>query len=889
MANPNLSGGWTRIPETKQDSASIQTTPGQTLCIRARHNLGGNVSEWDYIQHDVTGKLVTPERPSSILVCGVQGQISVGWINPPIDDFDHVEIAVGAGQDPNDASVVYSGSNLSFVSDRVYETGREYRVFIRSVDTSRHQSEWSDGIPVNVDTLTGLSGSTRIFASYGNDPFHALGDTGNLYVVLQTGLLWCRASSGWWNTGINVHAAGPVNFSIRNSSIVIPSGQSPSRQNSGIPIPPEIADGSTASGDDGRTWRWSLLGQSFDLIGDVTPDTNIPTSLPDWIVNDPPTGCGRIIPVTRFPPKPLPEAIDGIEGEPQPAYDICVADDGTIGDYINGAWTARQVRWKPLSQLGEIIFRKDTPDEWTWFDQDPVESTANQYRERWRMVVSLSIESDNDGRGYYGQLFLRNFRTQAWEMIYQICDPDIPIPAPPRDLAITTADIENRVSVTLEWLAPRASEVPLRYRYRLFEKVQFDDDGQRINLMSGTTTLTSAAGVHDVDPPERYYMEVRSEYIGGNSKWVRIEGLIGLSCAEDPAPLAPSLSFTGVSATSGTFNGVPGITTSSTLGRITYNWGYPGSGTRPAYWAWDAGPINFNAYIQPSEAGGERGDVQLTDPDGNVYTVYPDRFPGHTNPTSLNQDEDLGSREMPGLVGLMSGRMISRCGSVFRWGQRAILDIMRAQALTPFGTPFNQNLRVENLANVTPQGTEAGTFHFQYRSAGASPSSADVTAVQILIRGWHMDEHGRPDVSDSISVYGGTRFFNVTVRADTPSGTRARNIAGRFPIHSGSGAKEIRLTTGSASTDRILVVSGMPTDFDGFYSISMRLRDAASTSVSLAQSTYGNWTSIRFQQVGTRRPPPPPTVGIPLNVRGNESPAVVIDLGIRMGTAAVRR
>ena len=50
MANPNLSGEWTRIPETKEDSASIQTTPGQVLCIRARHRSSdGNVSEWDYI------------------------------------------------------------------------------------------------------------------------------------------------------------------------------------------------------------------------------------------------------------------------------------------------------------------------------------------------------------------------------------------------------------------------------------------------------------------------------------------------------------------------------------------------------------------------------------------------------------------------------------------------------------------------------------------------------------------------------------------------------------------------------------------------------------------------------------------------------------------------
>ena len=702
------------------------------------------------------------------------------------------------------------------------------------------------------------------------------GDMDNLFVNLNTGVLWRRGTPGWWNTGINVHATGPVRYEIPSSDIFVPLGQVPDANSLGLPIGPEIPDGSTASGGDGRVWTWLMAAQRFFLSTDITPRTNIPSSMPDWIINRPPTGCGRIIPVTRYPPNPLPDTLEGIEGETTPAYDIAVSDDGTIADFINGKWTARGIRWKTISQAGDVIFRKDTPEEWTWFDSDPTEPDRSKpYSDRWRVVVSMSLGNDSTGSGYYGQMYIRNFRTQSWEKYYTLCDPNIPIPAAPRSLAVGTTDVEQRIRIVLSWAAPQSRLAPQNYRYRLFEKTRFDNDGSIVTLMAGTTTLLSVAELHVVDPPTRYYLEVRAEYVDGNSKWVRIETLVGLSCAEDPAPLAPSLSFTGISQTSGTFNGVPGITTSSTLGRITYNWGYPGSGTRPAYWAWEAGPINFNAYIQPSEAGGERGSIQLTDPDGNAYTVYPDRWPGHTNPTSLRQSEGFGgisAREMPGLVGLMSGRMISRCGSVFRWGQRAILDIMRAQSLTPFGTPFNQNLRVENLANVTPQGTAAGTFHFQYRAAGTSPSSADVTAVQILIRGWHMDEYGRPDVSDSISVYGGTRFFNATVRADTPSGTRARNIAGVFPIHSGSGAKEIRLTTGSSSTDRILVVSGMPTDFDGFYSISMRLRDAASTSVSLAQSTYGNWTSIRFQQIGTRRPPPPPTVGIPLNVRGNESP-----------------
>ena len=873
MANPNLSGDWTRVPESRDDSASIQTTPGQTICIRARHvSEDGNVSEWDYIEHDVTGKLDQKETPIGIIVAGAQGQISVRYEPPPIEDFDYIQIAIGTSTDPLESAVVYEGRDKAWVSRRSFQPSSRYYVFLRGLDTSRNPSGWTEGIAVDPRPLTG--GSARVFSSHSRQPNLFVGDTGDLYVVLNSGVLWSRSSAGWWNTQINVHSEGPTRYRIPSSSAFVPAGQTPQPGQLGVPIAAEIPDGSTASGDDGRIWTWSLGGQRFFEAGDITPQTNIPSSLPDWIVNEPPTGCGRIIPVTRFPPRDLPDALEGFEGETKPAYDICVSDDGAIGDFINGKWTARQIRWKSLSQDGEVIFRKDTPNEWTWFDKDPVESNlANQYGSKWRTVVSLNLGVDSTGADYYGQMYIRNFRNQNWEKYYQICDPNVPEPAAPRNPMIATRDVENRVQITLTWDAPSSRLPPAGYRYRLFEKEQFDDDGTRINLMGGYTTFLTAAAVRDVDPPTRYYLEVRAEYVDGNSRWVRVEALIGLACAEDPPPLAPALSYSGVALTSGTFNGVPGVTTrGGLLSSITFNWGYPGSGTRPAYWAWESGPNNLNPYIQPSEPGGDRGDIQLTDPDGNQYTVYPDRFPGHTNPTSWLQPPERGAREQPGLVGLMSGRMLSRCGSVFRWGARSIIDIMRAEALTGFSWRYNQNLRINNLANVTPQGTAAGTFHFQYRVAGSDPSGAGVQAVQILIRGWHMDEYGRPDVFNDVSDFPGISAFNVTIRADTASGTRARNISSLAPIGSGSGAKEITLTTGNQGTDRILVVSGIPTDFDGFYSISMRYRDADSSATSLTQSTYGNWSSIRFQQIGQRRPPPAPTVGIPLNVTGNESP-----------------
>ena len=873
MANPNLSGDWTRIPETKEDSASIQTTPGQRLCIRARHrSADGNVSEWDYIEHDVAGKTELKEGPADILAAGAQGQISIRYEPPPIEDFDYIQIAVGLTEEPSEAVVAYEGRERQWISPQAYQPSSRYYVFLRGLDTSRNASAWTEPIAVEPATLTD-SGAT-VLHDFASQPQAAQGADGNLHVITSSGVLSAKVAGAWWNTRINVHAAGAAVYHIANSSRIVPSGATPFTGILGIPIGPEIPPGSTAQGDDGRTWNWSIPTQRFVLASDITLEDAGPDSSLDWQVNKPPPGCGRIYSVSTGPPVALANATEGVEGGARQAYDIAVTHEGAIYDYINGSWQARAIRLKPFGQDAIIRFRDDAPERWTWLDQEPVPAAgAFAYGETWRIVVCLSQGRDAAGNGLYGRTYIRNRRTVSWEFLTALCDESIPLPAAPRNPAIATADTAERIRITLSWQAPASRRRPTRYRYRLFAKAAFDNDGSIVTLMSGVTTLLTAGEVHDVDPPARFYLEVRAEYEAGNSNWARTEGLIGLSCADDPPPLAPALSFSGPALTLGTFNGIRGATTRGGLSTsIRFNWGYPGSGTRPAFWAWESGPNNLNPYIQPAEAGGERGDIQLTDPGGNSYTVYPDSYPGHSNPRSWSQSEGGPSlREVPGLVGRMSGRMISRCGSVFRWGERAIIDILRAETLTGFAWGFNRTLAINNLANVTPQGTAAGTFHFQYRVAGSNPSGAGIQAVQILIRGWIMDEHGRPEVSDSISQLPGTRPFNVTVRADRADGPLARSISSLAPIHSGSGAKEITLTTGGTGTDRILVVSGIPTDYDGFFSISMRYRDAANSGVSLPASSYGNWSSIRFQQRGTVRPPPPPTIGLVLNVRGNES------------------
>ena len=320
---------------------------------------------------------------------------------------------------------------------------------------------------------------------------------------------------------------------------------------------------------------------------DITPETNVVSTLPDWIINKPPAGCGGIIPITRFPPNPLSESLEGIEGLVRPNYYICVADDGTIGDFINGRWTARAIRWKTVGQAGKVALRKDTPDDWTWFDTEPVEGDrAKQYEDadgNWRVIVSLNLGRDSTGAGYYGQMYIRNFRTQRWEKYYQLCDPDLPVPAVPRNLSITAEDEAQRSRITLAWQPPRAPTPPSGYRYRLFRKTQFDSDETYDSLMSGYTTFLEVSEIHLVDPPERYYLEVRAEYLTGNSNWTRIEGLIGLACASDPLPNAPDLFYTDNRSrrlASTVYDGVQGAEVSS-ITRATGNYQYPGSGPRP--------------------------------------------------------------------------------------------------------------------------------------------------------------------------------------------------------------------------------------------------------------------------------------------------------------------
>ena len=407
MANPNIGGEWTPV-SAEDTEASIATTPGVQLCIRAAHvSAAGNVGEYKYIVHDVPGKVLQRERPADILAAAAQGQISISYRKPPIEDFDHIEIAVGTNADPSEAESVYEGRDVEWVSRKVYQPTNTYYVFLRAFDTSRNASDWTDGIAVSPRTLT--DSRATVHSSYTGEPSPSTGGTDDLYVVLSSGVLWARSTSGWWNTRINVHASGPERHYISTSGIFVASGQVPTPGQLGIPIGPEIPPGSTATGRDGRTWLWSPGGQRFFLSGDSTPQPPAPVSLPDPEVNRTPTGCGRIFFVSQWPPLDISDFQEGIEGEARPNYDICVTEDGTIGDNINGTWIQRNVRLKPFRRAGRIFVRADTPDEWTWLDQEPaILQAARQNGDVWWIVISLNQGADANGGGTTGD---RTFAT----------------------------------------------------------------------------------------------------------------------------------------------------------------------------------------------------------------------------------------------------------------------------------------------------------------------------------------------------------------------------------------------------------------------------------------------------------------------------------------------
>ena len=858
MASPNIGGEWLPVP-AEQDSASLQTTPGQQLCIRAAHvSADGNLSEWKYITHDVEGKHVQDTPPAGIRVAGAQGQIAVRYDPPPIEDYDYIQIAVGRTQGPSEAAVVYEGRDQRWVSRQVYQPNQRLYVFLRGLDTSRNPSDWTDAIAVTPQTLSD-SGATVLHA-YAGEP-RAAAELGDLHVVLSSGVLWAYGTNGWWETGINVHASGAVDYRIAVSGVFVASGQVPTPGQLGIPIGPEIPPGSTASGRDGRTWLWSLGGQRFFLSGDVTPQIPAPVSLPDVEVNRTPAGCGRIFYISEWPPLDIPDFREGIEGEARPDYDIAVTADGTIGDNVNGTWIQRPVRLKPFRQAGQVIVRSDTPGEWTWLDQEPVKLGAgNEYGDSWWIVVSLNQGADATGAGYYGQTYIRNFRSRRWDAHYALCQATAE-PAAPRDLSVTGTDAADQVRVTLAWRAPNSPTAPGLYRYRLFEKPQFDSDGRRILLMSGTTTFRSISEIHAIDPPLRYYLEVRAEYADGNSRWARTEGLLGLSCVRDPTPLPPDIFFTTTRSSGASrlpeadYNGVAGASAASELRtNLGYvRWQYGGSGTRPRYIAiyGEQILIFLPGETRPIGPAAEAiAGPRLQDPETGQYPTIINASNAQLVGALLGLS-DL-PRTFPGLRMVYGMRAISQCGvGTYRWSPMVIKDYLNQ--LTQSDSDFYAApLSDSAITEITPPGTAAGTHHFRIRPTTPPTLGTLDIQHQYFIRGWQKDRFGSPGRSLN-------RRWNA-------AGTTSLTSGGNLP-HTGFYRRRT-INSGSAYT---LVVTGIPTDYDGWYSLSVREVQTVRGTEEGRRDDYTPWRSIRFQGTGSFVIPPAPTVGAPVGLGGNAS------------------
>ena len=203
----------------------------------------------------------------------------------------------------------------------------------------------------------------------------------------------------------------------------------------------------------------------------------------------------------------------------------------------------------------------------------------------------------------------------------------------------------------------------------------------------------------------------------------------------------------------------------------------------------------------------------------------------------------------------MEVRQITQCGVLFRFGPWARADLMRQSANSEGGVT---NRGISNLANITPPGTAPGTFHFRYRCGEEPARSAGFqTIVEVIIRGWQEDRRGYISGQPTFRIFNMSNSFQI-VRL--PESILARR----------SNARGLRITTGGPTTDRTAIISGIPTQFSGWYSISMRVHVIDNDDNTGNSDRWSLWQSIRFQQRGTFRPPPPPTVGIPLDIRGTD-------------------
>ena len=416
--------------------------------------------------------------------------------------------------------------------------------------------------------------------------------------------------------------------------------------------------------------------------------------------------------------------------------------------------------------------------------------------------------------------------------------------------------------ITLSWRAPASTVPPGTYRYRLFEKIAFDSDGRRVNLMEGTTSFTTETGIHTVDPPARYYLEVRAEYAEGNSRWARIEGLIGLSCATDPAPLAPDLWFQSTTSNDRLpetlYNGVPGALGGSALSRVPeIHWQYPGSGTRPDYIAL-YGDRLFQ--IAPPVAGQIQG-LTLDDPSsGSIHTRL------LTAPATAAEGRRLvaggGTDRHPGIRAVYGMRAVSKCGiATYRWSPLVLKDVMKRSTESSSPTVIQP---IPRPTDVTPDGTVAGTHHFQVTFAGHESIHAGRGNIgawhEFLIAGWQKDRYGNP-----VPV----RYYAFRAAGTVSSLSQL----GQRPVGGTSGRPRFRLIPNTNAFT--LVVTGIPTDFDGWYSFSVRYAETLNYGNSVGTSlspSYSDWQNIRFQERGTFVAPPEPSVGAVTGLGGNPSP-----------------
>lgn len=126
--------------------AGIESGRDYDVRVRARYSFGtGVVSAWASLaDHTAGGKTTASDPVTGVAVTAVAEGLLVQWTNPADTDLRHTEVWVAAVNSRGSATKVAEVAASAFLIANVPSGATRY-VWLRAVDTSGNQSDWSAG------------------------------------------------------------------------------------------------------------------------------------------------------------------------------------------------------------------------------------------------------------------------------------------------------------------------------------------------------------------------------------------------------------------------------------------------------------------------------------------------------------------------------------------------------------------------------------------------------------------------------------------------------------------------------------------------------------------------------------------------------------------------